>query len=128
MRRVLLLEDSEDVLYLLQIELEWLGYDVDAMSDAQSALEAARRTPPDAIVSDLGMPDMDGFEFIQRVRAMPALRTIPAIALTGSGMDKDVQRALALGFTAHLMKPIDVHDLVHRIEQLTGRCLQRKAS
>jgi len=127
MMRVLLLEDSEDVLYVLQLELEWLGYDVQAMTDAEAALAAARRTPPDVIVSDLAMPNMDGFEFIQRVRATPALRSVPAIAFTGSGMDKDVQRALALGFTAHIMKPIEIHDLVERIEQLTTHWLQRKA-
>jgi CheY-like chemotaxis protein len=59
---------------------------------------------------------------------MPRLRSIPAIALTGSGMDKDVQQALALGFTVHLMKPVDANELGARIKQLTTRCLQRKAS
>jgi two-component system CheB/CheR fusion protein len=127
MTRVLLLEDSEDVLYLLQIELEWLGYEVEATTDAEAALAASRRTPPDVIVSDLAMPDMDGFEFIQRIRATPTLRSVPAIALTGSGMDQDVERALAVGFTAHILKPIEVHDLVEQIRQLSARCLQGKA-
>jgi two-component system, chemotaxis family, CheB/CheR fusion protein len=128
MTRVLLVEDCADVLYVLQVELEWLGYDVEAVSDADAALAAARRTPPDVIVSDLGLPDMDGFEFIKCIRKMPRLRSTPAIALTGSGMDKDVQQALALGFTVHLMKPVDVNELGARIKQLTTRCLQRKAS
>jgi len=128
MTRVLLVEDSADVLYVLQVELEWLGYDVEAVSDADAALAAARRTPPDVIVSDLGMPDMDGFELIKCIRKIPRLRSIPAIALTGSGMDKDVQQALALGFTVHLMKPVDASELGARIKQLTTRCLQRKAS
>jgi two-component system, chemotaxis family, CheB/CheR fusion protein len=127
MTRVLLLEDSEDVLYLFQIELEWLGYEVDATTDGEAALAAAKRTPPDVIVSDLSMPDMDGFEFIQRARKLPSLYSVPAIALTGSGMNKDVQRALASGFTAHLTKPLEVRELVDRIEGLTARCLQRKA-
>ena len=122
------MEDSADVLYVLQVELEWLGYDVEAVSDADAALAAARRTPPDVIVSDLGMPDMDGFELIKCIRKIPRLRSIPAIALTGSGMDKDVQEALALGFTVHLMKPVDAGELGARIKQLTTRCLQRKAS
>jgi len=128
MTRVLLVEDCRDVLYVLQVELEWLGYDVEAVSDADAGLAAARRTPPDVIVSDLGMPDMDGFEFIKCIRKMPHLRSTPAIALTGSGMDKDVQQALAFGFTAHLMKPVDASELGARIKQLTARCLQRKAS
>jgi two-component system, chemotaxis family, CheB/CheR fusion protein len=127
MTRVLLLEDSVDVLYLLQIELEWLGYEVNAATDGEAALAAAKHTPPDVIVSDLSMPDMDGFEFIQRVRKLPSLNSVPAIALTGSGLDKDVQRALASGFTAHLTKPLEMSDLVDRIERLTARYLQRKA-
>src|SRR5690242_9926086 len=61
MTRVLLLEDSPDVLYLLQVELECSGYEVEAVMDAGDALRAAKRTRPDIIVSDLGLPGMDGF-------------------------------------------------------------------
>jgi CheY-like chemotaxis protein len=128
MTRVLLLEDSEDVLYVLKIELEWQGYDVDALSSGAEALAVARRTPPDVIVSDLAMPEMDGIEFIQRVRGLPSLRLVPAIALTGSGMERDVQRALGFGFTTHMTKPIEPGELVEQIEKLTSGCLQRKAS
>jgi len=128
MTRVLLLEDSEDVLEVLKIELEWLGYEVDAVSSGTAALASAQRTAPDVIVSDLAMPEMDGIEFIQCVRKTPSLRFVPAIALTGSGMDRDVQRALAFGFTMHMMKPIEPAELVDRIEKLTSGCLQRKAS
>src|SRR5262245_47485005 len=102
MTRVLLLEDSPDVLYVLQVELECLGYEVEAVMDGARALRAAKRRRPDVIVSDLGMPDMDGFEFIRRVRRSPSLASVPAIALTGVTLDRDIQQALASGFTSHL--------------------------
>src|SRR5262245_36799598 len=98
MTRVLLLEDSADVLYVFQMELEWRGYQVEAATEGPVALAAAVRTPPDVIVSDLFMPGMDGFEFMKCIREKPSLRFIPAIALSGSGSEIDVQRALALGF------------------------------
>ncbi|HLH31795.1 MAG TPA: response regulator [Terriglobia bacterium] len=127
MTRVLLVEDSADVLYLLQIELEWMGYEVDAAADANTALEAIERVRPDIIVSDLGMPGMDGFEFIRRVKAIPWLTGVPAIALTGATGDKDIQRAIASGFTAHVVKPVEIAELAQKIEQLTSRRLRRQA-
>ena len=127
MTRVLLVEDSIDVLDLLQIELELMGYAVDAVADAHAALAAAQRNRPDVIVSDLGLPGMDGLDFIKHIRKTTGLASIPAIALTGASMDKDIQQALAFGFTAHLTKPIEVSELGRRIEQLTALRLQRRA-
>ena len=127
MTRVLLVEDSPDILYVLQVELEWLGYEVDAATDAATAIDAAVRVRPDIIISDLGMPDVDGFEFIRRVREIPSLATVPAIALTGTTSDSSVQQALASGFTAHVVKPVEVADLAAKIEQLTSRRLRGKA-
>ena len=121
MTRILLVEDSIDCLTLLQIQLEWMGYEVEALAQAEDALIAARRTPPDVIVSDLGMPGMDGFEFIKHIREMPALIAIPAIALTGAARDRDIQQALAVGFTAHLAKPVEAGLLGHRIEEVTAQ-------
>jgi CheY-like chemotaxis protein len=100
---------------------------VDDVADAHHALLVAEHTRPDLIVSDLGLPVMDGFDFIKRIRKIPRLASIPAIALTGASMDKDIQQALACGFTAHLTKPVEAQDLCNRIEQLTARRLQRKA-
>jgi CheY-like chemotaxis protein len=128
MTRVLLVEDAADVLYVIQLELEWMGYEVHTAVDAFAGLEVALRTHPDIIVSDLGLPGIDGFEFVRRIRQTPILASVPAIALTGAAMDEDIQRALAAGFTAHVIKPVEAADLGKRIEQLTARRLKRKAS
>src|SRR5687767_7807166 len=111
MTRVLLVEDSADVLDVLQMELNIMGYDVDAQLDASLALMAAQLKPPDVIVSDIGMPGMDGLEFIKRVRKTPRLAAVPAIALTGASRAKDVEQALAFGFTTHLVKPVEASEL-----------------
>jgi two-component system CheB/CheR fusion protein len=128
MTQVLLVEDSNDVLCVFQLELKALGYEVDAVLNAEDALVLAQQTIPDVIVSDLSMPGMDGFEFIKRIREMPALSSVPAIAMTGTNNDKLLKRAIALGFTTHVMKPVEMPVLSNRIEQLTSRRLQRKAS
>jgi two-component system CheB/CheR fusion protein len=127
MTRVLVVEDSVDVLSVLKIELEAVGYQVDAVTNGNEALLIADRTQPDVIVSDLGMPGMDGFDFIKRVRQTPRLAAVPAIALTGASMDRDIQQAIAFGFTTHLTKPVEASELVRQIEQLTARRLRRKA-
>jgi two-component system CheB/CheR fusion protein len=127
MTRTLLVEDSADVLDILRIQLEFMGYEVEAAIDGGSALAASERQTPDVIVSDLGMPGMDGFEFMRCIRTAPALAPIPAIALTGASCALDVQRALAVGFTEHLTKPVEAADLRSRIEVLTDQRLQRKA-
>lgn len=128
MTRVLLVEDSADVLGVLQIELEWMGYKVDAATDPMVALACAQSHPPDVIVSDLGMPGIDGFEFIRRIREIPGLASVPAIALTGASLERDIEQALAFGFTMHLIKPVEADELCKRIDLLTARRLKRKAS
>jgi two-component system, chemotaxis family, CheB/CheR fusion protein len=118
MTRILLVEDSTDILFLLQTELEWMGYTVDVASDAVAGLQLARKNRPNAIVSDLHMPDVDGFEFIRRVRKTQELRGIATIALTGYSLDKELKLALAAGFDATLTKPIDgkaISDLIARL-------------
>jgi CheY-like chemotaxis protein len=128
MTRVLLLEDCVDLLFVLQLEMQTFGYEVDACSDADRALISAQHARPDVIVSDLGLPGIGGLEFMRRIRMMPGLTSVPAIALTGAGMDRDIQQAIMSGFTAHLTKPVEPADLANRIEQLTARRLYLKAS
>jgi two-component system CheB/CheR fusion protein len=119
--KVLLVEDSEDILFIMRTELEWLGYTTEVARDGRTGLELAKGMTPDVIVSDIHMPGMDGFEFIEHVRQIPELSSVPVIALTGFGREHDVQRALAGGFAAHLTKPVDPDDLSTLIQRLTQK-------
>ena len=125
MTRILLVEDSKDILFLLQTELEWMDYTVDVAADALTGLELARRNRPSVIVSDLQMPDIDGCEFIRRVRKIQELNPVPAIALTGYSLGKEVQLALAAGFDAHLTKPVDGKTISDMIGRLLTKCLKK---
>ncbi len=128
MTRVLVIEDSVDVLDLLRFQLEGIGYTIDTAMSGSAALEVAQHRRPDIIVSDLRMPDMDGFEFIRRARRIQSLASIPAIALTGTALESDIQEAIFNGFTAHLRKPVEPGELARLIEQLTVRRSLRQAN
>ena len=125
MTRILLVEDSADILFVLQTELEWMGYDVAAARDAVAGVEAARLSRPDVIVSDLRMPTVDGYEFIRRIRAIPEMAGVPAIALTGFSTTKEVQLAINSGFTAYLTKPVDGKTLSDMIVRVSGKRLKK---
>lgn len=125
MTRILLVEDSADILFVLQTELEWMGYAVVTAKDAVAGIEAARRSRPEIIISDLQMPVVDGYEFIRRVRQIPEFAGVPAIALTGCSTSKEVQLALDSGFTAYLTKPVDAQTLSDMILRLIGKRLKK---
>ena len=102
-----------------------MGYTVDVASDAVTGLQLARKNRPNAIVSDLHMPDIDGCEFIRRVRQSAELRRIAAIALTGYSLDKELKLALAAGFDATLIKPIDGKAISNLIEHLLAKRMKK---
>jgi two-component system CheB/CheR fusion protein len=84
-------------------------------------LEAASAHHPDLIISDIKMPVVDGYELIHAIRNMPDLSATPAIALTGFGAKKDIERALAAGFNGCLSKPAEPEEIAALLKQLTER-------
>lgn len=116
--RVLLIDDSRDVLSLMKLDMERLGYVVSTACDGASGLRAAICERPDAVISDIMLPDMDGLELVRRMREIPELSSIPAIALTGLSLRQDAEEALACGYHAHLSKPVDVFELSSMIQSL----------
>jgi len=90
-------------------------------ASAAEALEALRQSPPDVLVSDIGMPGEDGYSLIRKVRAREAGcgGCIPALALTAYGRAKDCQRALAAGFHTHLAKPAHPEELARVVAGLS---------
>ena len=117
---VLLTEDSPDTLALLRALFTQKNCRVIAAGDAAEALRLAAQERPDIIISDIGMPGMNGYEFISRVRSLPGLKDVPAIALSGYAMEEDRRRALEAGYAAHMAKPVDLEELYARVQELTS--------
>ena len=118
--RVMVVDDDPGTRYLVALILQESGAEVNTASDAESALILLEKFRPDVLVSDIGMPGTDGYQFIGLVRDLPdeKWQTMPAIALTAFARDVDRQRALNAGFQAHLSKPVESSVLVHTIRQL----------
>ena len=87
------------------------------------ALKVVQEWQPDVIISDIGMPEVDGYELIRRLRSLPVEKggKIPAIALTGYASRKDRERALSSGYHQHMAKPIEQLDMINAIAALVGR-------
>ncbi|WP_066381736.1 MULTISPECIES: PAS domain S-box protein [unclassified Anabaena] len=121
--RVLVVDDEIDNLELITFLLEEEGGLVTAVSSATAALEALSQSHFDVLVSDIGMPQMNGYSLIKKIRSLssPFKREMPAIALTAYASDKDKHQALAAGFQFHLAKPINSHLLLSLITKLAQR-------
>ncbi len=116
------IDDEPDARELLKRMLEHQGASVTLFGSADEALAALKATRPSVIVSDVGMPGMDGYQMIRALRAGEARDSrIPAIALTAFARAEDRKRALLAGFQAHLAKPFDVGELVLLVADLVGR-------
>jgi len=120
---VLLVEDDDDSRRLLGTMLKQHGADVTAAASVADALTLFSEKVPDVLVSDIGMPEQDGYEFIRKIRAFPVDRggLTPAIALTGYATRKDRERSLSAGFDDHIAKPIEQRQLVTAIAGLVGK-------
>jgi len=121
--RVLAVDDEADALALVSEVLEAAGAQVRTASSADEALKKLEEEVPDVVLTDLGMPHVDGFQFIDRVRhhPNPRIQEVPAAALTAYARSEDRTKALASGFQIHLAKPIEPAELVTTIAALVRR-------
>jgi PAS domain S-box-containing protein len=121
--RVLALDDEEDALTLLRVVLETAGAEVTTLSTPAGAVERIADVQPHVLVMDLGMPGMDGFEVMRRIRSSSNLtvRNVPAAALTAFARSEDRTKALRCGFEMHLAKPVDPGELVASVATLARR-------
>ena len=121
--RVLAVDDDADALGLLVDVLHASGAEVATATSAIAALEAMKTFHPQVLVADIGMPEIDGFELIRRVRVSedPAIRDVPAAALTAFARSEDRTKALQSGFEMHLAKPVDPGELVAAVSTLVRR-------
>jgi signal transduction histidine kinase/ActR/RegA family two-component response regulator len=121
--KVLLVDDAEDTLDVLQQILQHSGATIMAANSAGTALALLEREQPDVIVSDIGMPEVDGFELMRRIRRRSAGAggAVPAIALTAFTRQDDRNKAMQAGFTDYLAKPVEPGALVAHIAQAVGQ-------
>ncbi len=119
MPKILIIEDVEMNLDLL-VQLLEEDYALVTAGDGVAGLEAARRERPDAILMDLSLPLMDGWELARRLKDDPALAAIPLVALTAHAMRGDEERALAAGCDGYLAKPVDEDALFALLARVTG--------
>jgi len=120
--RVLVVDDDPDTLHMLTVALEMAGGEVRACASASEALNTMGKWRADLLVSDIGMPNEDGYALIRKVRALEpeAGGAIPAIALTAFAGASDRARALSSGFQMHISKPVEPNDLIKVILQLAS--------
>lgn len=114
-RTVLLVEDHSDSAFFIKRMLETAGYHTLIADNIADALEIFQREPVDGIVSDLGLPDGRGTDLMKKI---VELRPVPAIALSGYGMESDVKASLEAGFTRHLTKPVEMEKLEKALSEI----------
>jgi CheY-like chemotaxis protein len=115
-RRVLVVEDNLDAAATLSDLLEIWGHEVRSVHDGPSALDAAAAFHPDAVLLDIGLPGLDGYEVARRLRGRAAEDGLLLIAITGYGKDEDRARSRQAGFDHHLVKPADLGELRRLLE------------
>jgi CheY-like chemotaxis protein len=118
--RILIVDDNEDAAALLREHLSGLGHQVEVALDGRDALAAAATFDPHAAFLDIGLPGMDGLELARRLRALPGLRTVKLVAITGYGRPADLARSREAGFDHHLVKPVESGRLERLLEGLFG--------
>lgn len=119
--RILLLEDNADAREMLRTSLEMAGHDVFECEDGTTGLAALRSLRPDVAIVDIGLPGLSGYEVARQARAGAADAALTLIALTGYGQPSDRERAIEAGFDAHVVKPVDLDDLLKTIESARQR-------
>jgi CheY-like chemotaxis protein len=116
--KLLYIEDNEDNLYMLTLWFDVLGgYEIVSAPDGAAGIAMAAADPPDLILMDLNLPQVDGWEATRRLKADPATRDIPIIALSAHAMAGDREKALATGCDDFDTKPIEFDRLLAKIEQ-----------
>ncbi|HET9391403.1 MAG TPA: response regulator, partial [Steroidobacteraceae bacterium] len=120
--RVLLVDDDEDAREVAVVGLEKAGFELRAVGNAREALAVLDQWRPDVVVSDIGMPGVDGYEFMRMLRARPPERggRVAALALTAFARLEDAVRARSCGYQGHIAKPVDPEELAAAVSRLKG--------
>jgi CheY-like chemotaxis protein len=122
---VLVVDDDPSSLYLVEQVLLQQGASVVTAENPTAALRAVEKSPPDVLLSDIGLPEMDGYALLKKIRELEQQKRInahvPAVAITAFTGPADRQQAILAGFRFHLPKPLDVDELLTTVAHLAGR-------
>ena len=117
---ILLVEDNEDNRIIYTTVLRHVGYDVIEALDGVQAIALARSVQPDLILMDISIPEIDGWEATRILRKDPATSAIPIIALTAHALQDDREKAVQVGFTSYLAKPVEPRAVVAEVQRWIG--------
>lgn len=120
MTTALVIEDTPDNMELITFILKKNGFDTVQAWTGQEGVDKAREAPPDFIILDIRLPDIDGPEVLSRIRDIENLRHIPVIAMTSYAMAGDREKLLATGCTGYIEKPIDPELVMSQINEILG--------
>ena len=115
-KRILYIEDNPENRLLMRRVLMAEGYTVEEAVDGQSGLQKAAESPPDLILMDINLPEIDGYEVTARLKQLPNMQGVPIIAVTANVMKGDREKTLAAGCDGYIQKPIDIDLLPEQIE------------
>ncbi|OYY49332.1 MAG: two-component system response regulator [Methylophilaceae bacterium 17-44-8] len=121
MKTALIIEDNDNNLELIRFILQQAGYRVRFAMTGLEGVQQALAIPPDFIVLDIQLPDINGLEVLKRIRANAIGATVPIIAMTSYAMSGDKERLLAAGCTSYIEKPIDPMTVIAQIEAVIGK-------
>ena len=119
-KRVLVVDDEPNIVMSLRFLMEREGFEVEVAASGRAAVSALGRQPADLVLLDVMMPELDGFEVCQRIRANPAWRDTKIVMLTAKGRDVERDKGMALGADAYVTKPFSTRELVARVKQMLG--------
>ena len=123
--KVLLVDDEAGLREAVQAYLEDSGFTVEAASNASEGWDKLQVSTPDVLISDIMMPQVDGYQFLQQVREDPRYKSLPVVFLTARGMTSDRIQGYSAGVDAYLSKPFDPEELVAIVTNLIDRQVSR---
>lgn len=119
--KILVVDDDEVVRVFVQRVVEHAGHDVLLAENGRDGFEVARNSDPDLLITDLQMPELDGFGLVEQLRALPQHAQLPIICLTSVNQREDVQRMINAGVSDYVLKPVRPADLAHRLRLVAQR-------
>ena len=118
--RVLVVDDDASIRQLLELTFSVEGFEVTTARDGREGLHSALDDPPDVVVLDVMMPELDGWTVAERLKADPRTADVPVVFLSARTQDSDLRRGRELGAAAYVTKPFDTFDLVELVSELVG--------